>query len=248
MAGYVIAVVSSRRPGNVPAMEAHCAGLPHRWYVAADEAGDYRYCGATDVTEVPGGLAAARNRALDDADELGVASVQLSDDLRRIGLAHGQTAAEVEPIGLERAIGLLVEAAASVDAQLAGGAPTANAFFSRQRINPYGFVVGDLTWQAPGCPLRYRIDLKEDYDLTLQHLAAYGRVARVDYLLPVFLHRTNRGGAVDTRRADPEAEAAAADWLLATWPAHLRRNTGRKGHELLLRWRPSDPMPVARVP
>jgi hypothetical protein len=220
-------------------MTQQLGAVEHTWYVGTGEAGDYRYAGAVNVIEA-GGLPEARNLALDHAADQGRTCIQVSDDLVRLVWADGTTRADVRPVSFGAAIVRLELALLDTGAHYAGCAPTDNPFFMKPGISSDKFVVGDLTAHTPQCPIRYRtgLRLKEDYDMTLQHLAAYGKVARVDQLLATFRHRTNRGGAVETRSADPAAEAAAADWLLAAWPEHLHRNTRRKGHELLLKWKP----------
>jgi hypothetical protein len=235
-----VAIISSGRPGNAPAMEQHVigGGLPRpMWYVAAGEAPDYRYCGATYVIEA-GPLCVARNVALEEATRQGLPCVQLSDDLRRVGWANGTKAADVEPITLGQAVQRMLDAMAETGAMLAGGAPTANPYFSRPGVHRSAFIVGDLiVVRTPTCGLRFdeKLRLKEDYDYTLQHLATFGRVARVGQLLPVFAHRTNKGGAVAVRT--PELEDETIDYLMAKWPGQLRPNS-RRPHEILLRWRP----------
>jgi len=77
--------------------------------------------------------------------------------------------------------------------------------------------------------------LKEDYDYTLQHLRAYGQVARLNRIMPTFRHRSNAGGAVAYRTPDLEVQAIA--YLRAKWGDCIRPNT-RRPHEVLLRWKP----------
>lgn len=230
-----VAIVSAGRPGNVPAMEQHCAGLAPTWYVPADEVGDYLYAGAVTVVAA-GALCPSRNQALDAADQLGVPCLQLSDDLKRLGWAEGTTRDSVQPLPLADTIARLAAAAVEHGAQLAGAAPTDNPYFSKPRVHTSAFIVGDLTYTTAGCQLRYdeRLQLKEDYDYTCQHLATVGAVARVDQLLASFAHRTNRGGAVAVRT--PELEQASIQLLQAKWPDAIRANT-RRPNEVLLRWK-----------
>lgn len=237
------AIVSSGRAGNVPAMNRHTDGLvgPVVWYVGAGEAADYRYCGAAHVVE-GGPLCEARNRALDDAQDKGMHCLQLSDDLRRVSVAHGNTRDQVEPITLLDAVGSLAEALFEHDAHLAGAAPTANPYFSKLRVHRSAFIVGDMVLVRAGCPLRWdeQLPLKEDYDYTCQHLARYGVVARADYLLADFLHRRNKGGAVAYRTSALEQQAIAR--LQAKWPGVIVPNP-RRQDEVLLRWRPGSAQP-----
>lgn len=230
-----VAIISARRPGAVPVMEAHLAGMPATWYVAEGEAGDYRYAGAADVVEA-GALCVARNVALERAADLGLPCVQLSDDLKRLQWTTSSERADVQPIALPEAIHRVLGIMREHGAQLGGGAPTANPYFYRRPVHTTAFCVGDITVVEAGCPLRFseELRLKEDYDYTLQHLTTYGVVARVDSLLATFTHRTNKGGAVAYRT--PEAEQEAIAWLLARWPDYIKPNP-RRENEVLLRWK-----------
>lgn len=228
-----VAVVSAGRSGNVPAMQALCGDLVPTWYVPEDQAGDYRYAGATEVVS-SGGLVASRNAALDAAD--GRYCLQLSDDLKRLGWAHGTTRDSVEAMTMPVAVAAMRQALADTGAQLAGVAPTDNPYFAKARVHRSAFIVGDMVLTAPGCAERFdpELQLKEDYDYTLQHLTNHGVVARVDQLLASFAHRTNKGGAVAYRT--PEAEQAAIAYLQAKWPGRIVPNTKRP-NEVLLRWK-----------
>ena len=75
--------------------------------------------------------------------------------------------------------------------------------------------------------------LKEDYDYTLQHLAANGRVARLDWILPEYQHYTNEGGAVAYRSPDEEQKAIAH--LKEKWGPVIADNPKRP-NEILLKW------------
>lgn len=231
-----VAIISARRAGQVPKMQAHTADLDVTWYVAEGEAGDYRYAGADQVVEA-GALCRARNLALNHAAELGAVCVELSDDLKRVSWTTSNQRADVTPCSVAEAIAHMLRAMEATGAQLAGAAPTANPYFYRQPVHQSAFIVGDFVAVAAGCPLRFseELQLKEDYDYTLQHLATYGRVARVDGVLADFAHRTNRGGAVAYRT--PEAEQTAIAWLQQRWPEHIKPNT-RRDNEVLLRWKP----------
>jgi hypothetical protein len=234
----LVCIISAGRPQAAEWMEAWCDGLEPLWLVGREQIPDYRSFGARDVME-GGSLCDARNRALDIAQAHNRPCVQLSDDLRALGAAHGPKRADVWPLKLPEVIEILGNALAETGAQLAGCAPTANPFYSRQKINQTGFIVGDLILTAAGCPIRFdtALRLKEDYDYTLAHLTEYGRVARVDYLLADFLHRRNRGGAVAYRSAEMEQNAIA--YLKGKWPGQLRDNP-RRPNEVLLKWRPPD--------
>jgi hypothetical protein len=234
---FRVAVISSGRPASVPVMEQHCAGLNPVWYVGAGETVAYQRAGAANVTE-GGSLADARNQALDDAGD--AFCVQVSDDLRKVSMTTGKLRDNVTQVPLDRAVRAVGAAMSRHHARLGGCAPTANPFFSAQRVHPSGYIVGDLIVVAPGEP---RFDpqfrLKEDYDFTCQHLRAYGSVARVDYLLADFAHRKNPGGAVAYRTA--ELEDQAIERLMIKWPGVFRGNP-RRPHEVLLKWGACSPV------
>lgn len=198
------------------------------WYVPDDEIATYQAAGAERVV-AGGGLVEARNLALDHAFADGLPCVQLSDDLKRTSRLAADGSAERIP--LEEAIDILVGSLGSI--RLAGVAPTDNPFFAKNRINPSAFIVGDLFAAAPSDP-RFdpALKLKEDYDYTCQHMQAYGAVARHDYLLASFKHRTNPGGAVAYRTSDLEQEAIAI--LMAKWPGLVVKNS-KRANEVLLR-------------
>lgn len=228
---FHVAIISSGRPDTAPLMEQHCADLNPTWYVGAGEAATYTRAGARTVTEA-GDLISARNQALNDA--AGTWCVQVSDDLRKVSTTTGKHHADCTQVPLDRAVRAIAAAMRRHNAYLGGAAPTANPFFSAQRVHQKAYVVGDLTVIAPGAP---RFDpqfrLKEDYDFTCQHLREYGRVARVDYILADFAHRKNPGGAVAYRNA--ELEEQAIERLMTKWPDVFRRNP-RREHEVLLKW------------
>lgn len=230
----LVAIVSSGRPANVPAMEAWCAGLSPAWFVGDGEGAAYRAAGASAVTE-SGGLVASRNAALEAAD--GGWCVQLSDDLKTLQWANGKRRADTRCLTLIEALEAMEACVDSYRARLVGVAPTANPFYSSGKIKQHAFIVGDLMLIDSASRPRFdpAFSLKEDYDFTLQHLSVYGHIARVDALLAGFAHRTNAGGAVAYR--DEQTERIAIERLTAKWPGAIRPNPKRP-NEVLLRWPP----------
>lgn len=229
-----VAIVSAGRPGNVPAMTAWCepVGTP-TWYVPTGQATAYRDAGATDVREVDGALIEQRNVALDTAAAAGDDCLQLDDDLKRLQLVTGP-GQKPTTIDLGLAVEVLREGLTTTGARLAGGASTPNPYFARRPYSTEHFVIAQLTLTRPGA-LRYdpQLRLKEDYDLTAQHLAAWGAVARCDYLLPTFQHYGNAGGCQTYRT--PEREAESVRYLLRKWPGVFRENPRRAGEVLMVR-------------
>jgi hypothetical protein len=224
--------ISARRPNAVPAMEAQ--GLPLTWLVPADDAPDYRAMGASvvPVHDEPGeyNLPRARNLALDLAAGTGHVCVQTSDDLRRLDMRRDDGWATADLAGAARHLYVVL---AATGAKLAGLPPTANRYFARPGVMTRGFVVGDLLAVAPSAPrFDVTLPLKEDYDFTCLHLAAYGQVARTGDMVADYRHYRNAGGAVAYRTDALEDDTAAR--LLARWPQYLRPNP-KRAHELLVR-------------
>ena len=235
--GVYVAVISSGRPGNVPAMAALVGEAT--WFVGVGEAPAYRAAGAPGVVEA-GALCRARNAALQAAwrGKAPLPCVQSSDDLRRVERAFAPPRGKcvAEPSTFAEAVNIIVARARNVGAKLAGVAPTSNPFYSRPEapVRTAAFIVGDFCVVWPSVP-RWdeRLRLKEDYDFTLQHLAAYGRVARCDQVLVTFAHRTNAGGAVAVRT--PQVEQQAIAYLRAKWGSDVVRDNPRRPNEILLR-------------
>lgn len=243
--GVYLAVISAGRPGNVAASTA-LAG-PATWYVGHGQLGAYAAQGAPALVE-GGGLCASRNAALADAWARGLPCLQLSDDLRGLRSMPGRQRIPFGQVVAALHDALLAAGPPGRPARLAGVAPTDNAlnYAPSRRLATAAYILGDLVLVAP-CDQWWdtNLRLKEDYDYTLQHLAAHGCVARCNWLLATFDHRTNAGGAVAYRT--PAAERAAIAYLRAKWPGQLAPNPRRPG-EVLLRWRPDRlPQPLGDI-
>lgn len=224
-----IAIVSSGRSQNVPAMSYALENVAHTWYVGKGEGEIYRNAGAKNVVEA-GGLIQSRNRALEDAFAERMFSVQISDDLKSIEWNSTIGKAPTN-LTIERALSYLHEAALKSEATLIGIAPTANAFFAKKPLLDNGFVIGDAFLCKP-THLRFdeKLRLKEDYDFSLQHIANAGGTLRVHKVLWHFAHYSNKGGAVSYRSDGLEQETVM--YLLRKWSGALRPNPKRK-NELL---------------
>lgn len=239
MTAFEVYVISAGRPHSVAAMAPFLADLPHTWITPGADRYAYAAAGAPRVLvdappADPNPLVSARNLALEMARIGDAWCVQISDDLRRLTrLAPSGP----EPSSLAAAIPEMIDAALRHGARLAGCTPTANVGWASRRVATSRFIVGDLFAVSPSSPLRFdpALRLKEDYDFTLAHLRQYGVVARCDWLIPDFAHRTNPGGAVAYRSPALEQEAIAH--LQAKHPGCLVPNP-RRANEVLLRWPP----------
>lgn len=227
-----LTVISTGRPGNVAPMHDALRGAQPTWVVRDSDVQAYQDAGAQHVAAAPKGVAAARNFALSAAFDEQLPSVTLSDDFRRVKAA--KSGAKPTELTLTEALGTLLEHTQMSGFKLGGASPTDNAYFVRHDHQAQHFIVGDATVVTP-CPLRYdtRLQLKEDYDFTLQHIEAYGGANRCDHLLFTWKHYSNKGGAVDTRTVEVEQEAIAL--LMRKWPGQVRLNPKRENEVLLVK-------------
>ena len=76
------------------------------------------------------------------------------------------------------------------------------------------------------------IPFKDDWELLCYNLHTYGRVARVDYILPDAQYDKGVGGSAGWRTTNEAVRQAKI--VLAKWPQYVRRNPKRVG-EMLLR-------------
>lgn len=196
------------------------------WIVPKSLVVDYQEAGAPNVIGVNGGLQVSRNFALDHAFEWGWGCVQMPDDFT--GLKH----MDGTPHSVAWAIAEMEGALDESSLMMAGVATTNNPFYAKDRINYRAFICIDLALIRPN-PLRFdeNMRLKEDYEYTAQHLATYGGVARCDYILPNFGHKTT-GGVSDIRNSETEQEAIA--YLMDKWPGMFRRNSRRENEVLMV--------------
>ena len=251
---WLFCIVSSRRSENVPRVQAMFpTGANLLWVVGCDEGDAYLRAGATRVVE-GGKLCASRNRAIEEAKAAGCLCVQMSDDVTGI-VAFGDASTQEKCSSLaeanERASAAVVrpvsplEAATMIHAEMEragaflGGVynnPNKSYAFQQPAVTTRHFIVGDFIVVNPASDLRFdeRFTLKEDYDLTCQHLARHGVVVRHNRLLLRVKHRTNPGGCVAYRTADEERRNIAR--LKARWPGVFRDNS-RRSEEVIMRWR-----------
>jgi hypothetical protein len=225
-------VISARRPENVPLMQER-TGVNLTWYVTEGDVQDYEAAGASDVV-VGGAISESRNKAIDDAQQLGKPCVELSDDFKRV---RRKEVNEVVDLTVQQAADEIWAEMNNLGARLGGCAPTSNAYWSdtNKPVNLTGFVVGDFIVIHPETPLRFdeTMTLKEDYDYTAQQLRAHKLVARCDLILAEFAHRSNKGGAVAYRTPAKEREMILH--LMHKWPNKFRLNP-KRDNEIIMRW------------
>ena len=227
-----VGIISHLREKNVPDMQNLVGDAT--WYVDRDEKQIYEQHGARSV--VPSGaLCESRNAILNDAFANDCIALELSDDLKKLELAVDKENKNKKVLNINEAIQMMIDAAEKNGAKMVGTAPTNNAYFFNPK-KPYhtqAFIVGDMILVLP-TELRFdeNLKLKEDYDYTLQHIVKYGCVARVNALLPTFLHRSNSGGACHYRNA--RREQRAIRYLKSKWGDFIADNP-RRENEILLK-------------
>lgn len=222
-----LAIISARRPDNVPKMEQQILPGLGTWFVPHEDEESYELRGAQ--TYVAEGLVGARNAALDEADAAGLPCVQVSDDLKGIKRLVDEETVE---IFFMSAVNELLKSLDMTDLKMAGCSPTDNAFFAKDSESTNLFIVGDLFVALP-CDIRFdaRFKLKEDYDYTCQHYLEYGGAKRLNWLMPSFAHRSNKGGAVSYRTEQEERKAI--ELLREKWGTWVAFNPKRPNEVLL---------------
>jgi hypothetical protein len=233
LGGYEVWVtaISHARPENT--LKMHDLVGPVTWYVGDGEGDEYARIGGSPVVEA-GGLCESRNAALEDGFGYGLPVVELSDDLRKIQITTGNAKGDVSPCSFEQAVKLMLDTMTSRGARLGGVAPTSNHFYfnPKRPVKQAHFIVGDFIVIRPSHErFDERLKLKEDYDFTLQHIVSHGCVARCDAILATFLHRGNKGGAVDFRT--PQREQDAISLLQEKWPGCFHENP-RRPNEIVM--------------
>lgn len=232
------------------------AGVSPRWYVDADSLEAYRALGLDAV--VGGKLIPARNMALDDAEKLGKACVQASDDIEkwlylkeqggwskkkslRESNAAGRVALryQVSPIAAAQFLLAKMRGSASASRPRLGGVLPHHNPGQSLRCEPVGtnaFILGDF-FVVDRSPCRFdtRMTLKEDYDLTCAHLKTHGSVLRYNHLMVFAKHETNAGGACSVRDAQGERERENIRILQEKYPGAFKLNPKRP-NQVVLMW------------
>ena len=227
------AIISHLRPENVEKME-EITGIAKQitWYVGKNEGNNY--ASAKGKVIESGGLVDSRNSALDDAMSANKYCLMFEDDLVKCQMIS--SARQKNDISFLNAVKEMYNVLNQTPVYLAGIAPTPNEFFYHP-MRPIGlkhYIIGSFIMIKPKCELRFdkQFRLKEDYDFTLQHIAKYGGVCRLNYLIPTFLHYKNKGGAVDYRT--DELEQKTIRQLKKKWGSAIRDNP-RRPNEILLK-------------
>ena len=225
-------IVSHLRSFNVEKMQ-NLVGKDVVWYVGKGEKKDYLEAGAEIVIE-SGALCHSRNQVMEDSKV--DYSVQLSDDLKGFEKVSVLGSKKVKvPISLDDLLKEITNKMEKYNLYLGAVSPTNNEFYYSE-TRPIGFrhfCLGDFH-VIKKCDLRFdeKMTLKEDYDYTLQHIKKFGGVCRLNYILPTFVHRVNKGGAVAIRNT--ETERKNINYLKQKW-GNIIKDNPRRPNEILLK-------------
>jgi len=231
------------------------SGITPTWYVDEGSVQDYRKLGLTAV--VGGKLCEARNRALRDARTKGKICVQCSDDISCWEYRDGPNAKErsddamnaahnaarrliVLPIAAARFIVAKMRSCAEPRPKLGGVYMLGSCArtFASDAFARHHFILGDFFVVEPDSTVKFddNMKLKEDYDFTCGHIAAYGSIMRCNRMTLNVKHYSNTGGAVTNRDGKGEEERRNIAILQAKWPGMFRAHPKRK-NEVILAWK-----------
>jgi hypothetical protein len=109
--------------------------------------------------------------------------------------------------------------------------PVKNAYFMKKRINNKGFIIG-CCFGIINNELRYDENLtsKEDYDITLQNIKKYNKVARFDYLTTNAKHY-QKGGCEEIWKTNKKR--LDVEYLIKKWGKLIKLNK-KRDNEILI--------------
>lgn len=231
--------------------------MGRHWVVGSGEADDYAKAGAQFVIE-GGGLCASRNVALEAAFSAAKVCVQISDDVHSLSFVDSSRDADWKPpksishandvakaaniylVSFVAAARYIESCARHLGAKLGGVYPCPNEgqACGGPPLATQHFVVGDFIVVTESKPrFDTAMTLKEDYDMTAQHLFLYGIIARSNRIVIRADHYSNAGGAVACRNKTREAQNIKH--LRQKWPGAFL-NSPRGPQEVRLRWDKRD--------
>lgn len=109
------------------------------------------------------------------------------------------------------------------------------------------YIGGPFQCHIKGSILRYdeSLPLKEDYDMTLQHMNKYRCVLRVNYIHYICKQSENMGGCAMYRNREREEQQLTA--LENKWGSKIvRRDKSNKGHSTKMKF--EDYNPIIKIP
>ena len=126
------------------------------------------------------------------------------------------------------------EVARKNNVKLWGIYPVENPFYMSAKLDNKGFIIGSFSGIiVDDIRMDNNLQLKEDYDYTLQHIIKNKKVMRYNNYTMKIKHYSNAGGVVDLRNEKQDMEQRCCDYLLKKYPFFLKANPKRE-NELLI--------------
>jgi hypothetical protein len=228
---FHLAIISTKRPGNVTFMQKLCEPFECHWYVNYGEEQDYKEAGAKYIWSGGNNICYARNLAIQRATMVNLPCVQISDDLRSIRRIRLDVSGKrvIKLSNVAETVNELISQLKKHNAFFGGVAINNNPLnYTGEDVSTDKLIVNDFICMMPSL---YRFDeslaLKEDYDMCVFQLLEGHKIIRLNNILCDFPHRTNPGGA-NTYRNDA-TEDAATRAIMAKWPKYIIPHKTRPG-------------------
>jgi TET-associated glycosyltransferase-like protein len=235
---YRIAIASRGRAGSITTVE-NCGLDPARVDVFVDGVNEQKlyqrhHPNLNVINTTTSGIAAARNVMLDYYGT-GASVVMMCDDVRNVLEFTG--AKRLTPLKgeeLDTFIHNAFAAALQHGTKLWGVYPVNNHFYMKHTLSS-GFCIGSFCGVVVS-DIDYPEDmpLKEDYAFTIDHVKAFRKVVRFNYITVDAVHYRNAGGCQLYR--DDAREEEACQYLLTHYPWCVGRHP-RRQHEIILRFK-----------
>ena len=228
---YIITCISHRRSNNIQDIYK-TTGTEEIVFVVNDniDIKEYKSKGAKNIIK-GGSLVENRNAALDFCFNKNKICVQIDDDLINVSINDFTGKRTKQYTTVKNAIDELINDFIDSDFDYAGAAPTENPFFATKASQKNILITSPFTLTKPN-PIRYdkNLQLKEDYDYTLQHINSKGCI-RYHRFLFNFKRYGNTGGAVSYR--NNETEKQSIQYLQTKWGECIKLNSKRENEILL---------------
>jgi hypothetical protein len=229
---YIITCISHKRAENVKQF-IEKVGTSQIIFFVKDQEDKEQYLknGAKEVI-ISGSLMDSRNASLDYCFSKNKICVQLSDDLENIMVNDFTGKRTYNYVLVSDVLENIIPDFIESKYYFAGFPPTNNPFFALKEKDYNKFIVGDFIIVKPNT-LKFdnKLNLKEDYDYTLQHIKEYDGCIRYGMYLNSFKHYSNKGGAVDYRSTELEQETIK--YLINKWGECVKLNPKRENEILL---------------
>ncbi|CAN5250419.1 hypothetical protein BH09BAC4_BH09BAC4_28140 [soil metagenome] len=208
------------------------------------EAEAYRKAGA-DIVIIPdefqGNIARVRNWILDQ-NGTADAIIMMDDDVNYVGRFIDSKRKKLKPAELLQFADTAVQMAIDCGAYMFG-LNTVEDKGSYREFTPFSFlspVLGPFHGIRPNT-LRYdeQFYLKEDYELFIQHVEAYRRVLRFNFMHYVCDHSNKKGGCATYRNLKREREQF--DLLVRKWGTAIVRHDANSDKSF-------DYNPIVKIP